>query len=272
MRRAFRKVFDNEKERGIFFETTEDGHPRALTANFLAFSMSMLEKAKVYLKSAPEFFFMYKTLIKIDIDIVRFILNLEFIGRLTHLYFDDTLDEKEAAPLTEAPNHYQADTNLDYPDELIEDPDRYKEGDFYKKSITNLTNYFTLLWELLSYSVIKGRKNHSNFLYHRAGIDYELSELEAALLEFNKEQIDDLFDSIYLDNRPAIKAINKIIAFTNYENPKTSRAALKYISQEVEDDRNNKRYMAYIPLIKTLLKLNDSLQSKRVVSKFFFFY
>jgi hypothetical protein len=231
--------------------------------------MSMLEKTKIYVRSGPEFFFMYKSLLRIDPEIIKFLLQREFIGRVGYLYLDDYLDEKEAKPFTEPPNYYPPDTNLEYTEELLEDP-RYKEGDFYKKTVNNLTNYFTLLWEILSHAIVKGRKRHSEFLYHKQGIDYELSDLEAILFELEKSQIEDMFESVYMENKKTIKAIGKIICFTNFEAVKLSKTTIKYVSDEVEGDKSNKRLGIYIPLVKLLLKINDSVQAKRVSSFFIF--
>lgn len=202
---------------------------------------------------------------KVDDDIIRYLVSKEFIGRLGYYFFLNYYSEEQIPDSTfDFLPIFATKVDIKYNDELTMEPKRFKEGDFYKSNITDLTTFFQLLWGLLSYSVAPNRENHEEYLYHKSGVDYVLTPLENKIFSLEKEQIFEMFEAISLDNKKARTLISKIVGYANFESIENSKTTLGYITEELKDDTANKRYAEYFCLITVLLELGDQLHERRV--------
>lgn len=264
VKRAFKRVYENEKIHKIFNKHTEDGEQASCAANFLNFIINFLEKSKLYLKTMPEFYWLFLVLMKIDEDVVNYLLTNQLLGRLGAIFCPNALEQEEVDEVMETLPYYETEIDIDYNEDITMEPKKPKENDFYKHSLSDLTNFFSLMWELLTYSFVSDREDHRNFPYYRPGIEYELSAIESKIYNLKKDQIEEMFYAISFENAKARRTICKIIAHSSYNSLQNSRASLKYIQEELKEDKTNRRTDEYFKLISVLAKLDDAWAKRRV--------
>ena len=266
VKRAFKCVFENDKRLNIFHQHNKEGYPISSSANFLGLAMNMLETSKQCFRTMEEYFWLFQLLMKIDQDVVFYLLQNQFLGRLGYLFFNDYLKNEDVDELKEPLPVYETEIDLEYNNELRIEPRKVKESDYYKPSICDRTSFFKLIWELLTWSLMPNIDNPDQFLYHKETAIYEyfLSSIEVELFGLNKDQIEKMFSTISLENSKARSTICKIIAFSCYRSLENSKAAIIYIQDELKEDTKNSRSVEYLKLIQILARLNDNWQDSRV--------
>jgi len=266
VKRAFRCVFESDKQNNMFGQFNQEDYPISSSTNFLNFAINMLETSKLCFRTMDEYFWLFQLLIKIDQDILFYLLRCQFLGRLGSLFFNDNLEHEEIEELKEPLPVFESEIDLEYNEELRVEQKKVKESDLTKPNLCDRTTFFRLIWELLTWSVMPNVEDHNHFFYHKQGIrdEYILTPIEIKLFGLSKDQIEKMFSSISLENSKARNAICKCVAFSCYGSIANSKEAILYIQDELEDDKNNKRSAEYLKLIQVLANLNDTWQDKRV--------
>lgn len=248
----------------IFGKKSEFGRPIASSANFLNLALSQFEKSQLYVKTMHEYYWLFQVLIKIDEEITYYIIDSHLICRMALLAFNNKITSNENQTLNAHIPYTEAEIDLEYTKDMTVEPRRFKEEDFFKPSLSDLGSFYSLMWDILSQGDNQEVDDYSKFVFYQPGLEYTLSSMELKLFDINKEQINESFESISLENRKARQAICRIVAFNSYESIERSKESLKYISEELKDDKLLKRSQEYFKLISTLARINDQFQKKRV--------
>jgi len=259
---AFTKLFEQDLNNNSFHQDNNEGYPIASSANFLCIIINQVFKVKSYLKHMNEYFSLVRQLMSINDLIPYYLLERGFLARLSSLIFFDFMSDEEYDEVKEQIFAIETDIALEYNEDITREPRRFKEADFTKPSLSDLTGYLRLLWELLRYTVTDSNKE---FAYHKShdNFEYSLTPLEAKIFSFDKEQISDLYDAIASDNKSARSLISKIIAYACYGSLEVSKCCLKYIQSELKDDKFSKRTPEYFKLIQTIVNLDDEFKDQR---------
>ncbi len=266
IRAAFRTIYLSEKLNGVALDVDSEYLPIGTASNFLSSAVNHLENIKIYLKTLPEYFSLFNLLLKIDLDVTKYLLSNCFIEKLGYCFFEKYYVTKQSSRSNfEQLPYVEVEIPIQYNEKIIKPARRFKEKDFYRPDCTDLTNFFTLLWRLLSYSEIPERINHRNYLYLKQDLDYTLTSFELKIFDLNKDQIIEMFNSISTENFKARKAICKIVGYASYESYESTMASLSYIGEGLLDDISTEVLEEHFSLIKLLAKLDDSLQPHRVI-------
>jgi len=259
---AFTKIFERDVENESFEQRNNEGYPMSSSSNFISLVMNQVIKVKSYLKQMNEYFSLVQKLMQINDGIVNYMLNQGFLGRLSSLIFYDFLSNEEYDELQEPLLAIETDVELQYNDDITREPRRYKEADFAKPSLSDLTSYFRIMWELLTYTVMEDN-NKETFRYKKTAFEYLLTPLESKIFTLDKEGISDLFAVIHSDNKNGRSLICKIISYSCHGNLEVSKQCLKYIQSELKDDKYNKRSAEYFKLIQVMLTMDDEFRDQR---------
>ena len=247
-----------------FSKKTEYGLPIASSADFLNLTLMQFHKAQLYVKTMQEYFWLLQVLMKTSEDVVFYLLDNHLLSRLAYLAFNNRISPAEVTEINARVPYTNNYIDIEYTDEMTVTPRKFKEEDFFKPALSDLSTFYSLIWEILSISVDPDVADHKDFVFRQPGIEYNLTPVEVKLINFNKDILEEAFESISLDNRKARQAICKIIAFSSYNSIDHSKESLKYINDELKDDKLNKRSLEYFKLISVLVKVNDPYQKKRV--------
>jgi len=262
--KAFRKIHRTEKSDECFFENDEDGYPISSCANFLSSAINLLDTTKLYLQTLSEYFYMFIALMKIDSEILQYLLSKDFLGRLLSYFFmhGDENPEFQYPKLKFFDSHSPLESNP----AVTTPPRKYKSEDFTTSNVTNLGYLFQLIWKLLKHTsapVLSTNGQQYKQPNPHPGINYNLDSKEAHLLNLTQEQIAEMFDAIDVGNQRSLKAVCKIISFAAYNSGHNSNSSIKYLSEEMDSDTANERVKEIFGLIQELARLNDKFSFRR---------
>ncbi len=268
---TFRQVFQIEKDKQTFDQVDENGYPIACSANFLCQVINQLPLAKLYLKTNVEYFWLLQILLKLDEKIIFYLLRREFVGRLACYGLDQSesnITLEDAQSLVEPLLFREHSIGIEYNSFLSKELLKPKEYSLLTPSMCDLTAYFKLLWNLLSWSMMPEVPNYSESIYHKTSTEneYTLSLLEVKFLNLNQKKIESLFISIGLKNIRARVSVCKILACLCYESIDNTKKIINYIKEELDFDKANKRADEYFKLIQAVVKINDKFQKMRVLT------
>ena len=264
IKKAFTLVYETECSKGQLLEVDSKRYPVGNAANFLSAAMNHLEDAKLYHRNSSEYFKMFLLLMKDDM-VIQYLLSRKFLWRLAESFFSKCkLDEELLEAVVKPPRYYSSSVPIEFHEKTRDFPKKGKDKDFYKPSLTDLTNFFCLMWELLRHTRDPIRPHHESYDFCKVGANYSLNPLENKLFDLNRDQITRMFSSITINNKKARKAICRIVEFASYECAQNTRVCLNYICEELTGENSEDLFDEYFTLIKGLTKLEDSLQENRV--------
>jgi len=268
--KAFRKVYKTEKAENYLFEVDDRGSPISACANFLSSAINLLDTTKLYLQTLGEYFYMFIAIIKIDSDLLQYLLSKDFLGRLlTYFFMHRDGEGKDQYPEL---NFFEYNLPIDFDSEIISPYREWKEDDFTNSNITNLAYFFQLVWKLLRYTSAPIGQGQTKRMHYNSKVNYMLSSKETRLLNLTQDQIIEMIDSIDATNKRVLKDVCRIIAYASYNSLNNSNACCKHIQSELESDTENERIPELLVLIRELSHLKDSLQQRRVKMLFSFKY
>lgn len=261
--KAFRKIYKTEKDERLLFEVDENGYPISLCANFLCSAINLLDTTKLYLQTLSEYFYMFITLIKIDSDILQYLLSKDFLGRLLSYFFMHGDDNQEFKYPTL--NSFDSASQIEYNTEITTPSRKYKSEDFTTSDVTNLGYLFQLIWKLLKHTSAPTGSPDGQYKkpHPHPEINYNLNSKEAHLLNLTQEQIAEMFDAIDVHNKRSLKAVCKIISFAAFNSGLNSNSCIKYLAEEIDGDTTNDRVKEIFGLIQQLARLKDKFSLKR---------
>lgn len=260
--KAFRKIYKNEKADNYLFEVDDTGAPISACANFLSSAINLLDTTKLYLQTFGEYFYMFLAIIKIDPDLVQYLLSKDFLGRLL-VYFFMHRDGEGRNQYPEL-SSFEYNLPIEYNSEITSPHREFKEDDFTHSSVTNLDYFFQLMWKLVKYTSAPVGPGNCRRMHHHASINYILSAKENRLLNLTQDQIVEMIDAVDADNKRALKACCRVIAFASFDSSTNSTACIKHINAEFEEDTENERSPDLFGLIKEVSRIKDSFHQKRV--------
>jgi len=259
--KAFRKVYKTEKAENYLFEVDDRGSPISACANFLSSAINLLDTTKLYLQTLGEYFYMFIAIIKIDSDLLQYLLSKDFLGRLlTYFFMHRDGEGKDQYPEL---NFFEYNLPIDFDSEIISPYREWKEDDFTNSNITNLAYFFQLVWKLLRYTSAPIGQGQTKRMHYNSKVNYMLSSKETRLLNLTQDQIIEMIDSIDATNKRVLKDVCRIIAYASYNSLNNSNACCKHIQSELESDTENERIPELLVLICELSHLKDSLQQRR---------
>lgn len=203
-------------------------------------------------------------LLKINNGITQSMLSKQIIGRLMCCLFRPQLDFEEPKDLTADLTTLSYTLKIQYRDDVLIDPKQDPLRSFINPNFSNLSKFYTLLWEFLRCAYIGRREDHNKFLYHKPGTNYKLTLNEAKLFNFDVGKIEYMFKSIDSNDKRTIRKICKIIAFSAFGSENVSNAAKEYLENLVYEVEVNKKDEISFQLAKFLVKINDEQQITRV--------
>ena len=227
--------------------------------------VNILPQTQLYLRTMDAYFDLILFLLQINSGIIRSMLSKQIIGRLVSCLFRTQPNRDQLKEFTNDIQSFETTLKIRYDSNITDDPRQDSPRDFTNPNLSNLTKFYSLLWEFIKHSILPSREKHKKFLYHKQGIDYKLTLNEAKLFNFDVVKIEHLFKSIDPDDKKTIKIICRIVAFSAFGSENVSNAAKEYLEKlvyEVDTDRN---LQIYFHLIKTLIKLDDDQQLDRVI-------
>jgi len=266
---AFSKIFERDLQNESFEKRNNEGYPMASSCNFIHLVMNQVIKVKSYLKQMNEYFSLVLKLMRVNDLVVSYMLDQGFVGRLSSVIFSDFVSNEEYEELQEPILAIETDVELQYNEDITREPRRYKEGDFGKPSLSDLTSYFRVMWELLTYAVMEDN-NKATFRYKKTAFEYLMTPLESKIFTLDKESISDLFAVISTENKNGRSLISKIISYSCHGNLEVSKQCLKYIQSELKEDKYSKRSSEYFKLIQVMLNMDDEFRDQRVFVNFAF--
>jgi len=257
-------IYTQDRIDGSFFETSNVSGPNSPAANLLCAIINFLPKTKYYLKSLNTYFGLLKTLMSLNLDIIKYLLQRKLIGRLACYFFDASDDIRYQKFLDPLPFN-EAVIKLHYGPEITDDPNQNSEEDFKTPELVNLTRFFSVLWELLSHSTIPNRESYNKFVFHKSGINYQLDPLEVKLLDLNSYKIRKMFSYVTREEKRSQRVICKIIAFMTFGSGEDSQPIFEFLDDGLKSGKSEKTTEDCFRLIRILGKVNDLFQPDRVL-------
>lgn len=263
--KSFKNIYQQEKLNRTFFKLDEDGTPKASSALFLRFLIGILPETKFYLRSLDTFFQFFYSLIRIDRDIIQFLLSKKLMGRLGY-YFDNPIMESDGKfkEFKEGFEDLVSDLPIRIDDEITNDPRKDTEEDFENAYFTDLSKFFKLLWELMRYSSIPDRDDYASFSYHKNGINYKLTPLECQIFDLNLSKIEKMFSYVNQEDKKSRLLVCKIIAFLNFGSFDGIQISSNFVANSLKEGAAEKSMDETLSLVKILGKLKDNYQDNRV--------
>ncbi len=184
------------------------------------------------------------------------------IGKLGVLLMYDEENEEDASPqLIAEPTYKEEEPILDYSGGNMElGMDLFKTQDFNKPTKTNLSNLLIFLLDLLSHSSIPEIERTQ---YHKEQILYELKDKELETFDYSREEddIENLY-GLVKGNQKGMIALSKLICFFAANNIELTKAANKYIVNQMQEEKNRKKTTYYF--FKYYYNLEDKFGPRRV--------